>query len=444
MPLFDRLNRPANPENDPEDRHKEPPLPRLLPGRSGRPSLSLEALRERVESQFRQETAGRDDILADLDTEEGQRALLREVAEYVFAVEAVTPSAADKFAILDKAYHNLFGFGPLDALLTDETVTEISIAGPAEVRVRRGAGPLELSPVRFDGTAHLEDVIKRALLTAGQMLTESTPFVEAGARLRGRPARVSAVGPPISPLLSATIRLHSPQPLSLDDLVTRYGAFPPQGATLLRAILKAGQGLLIAGEAGTGKTTLAGALTGELAAAGKRIAWAERAAELPLLPGIERFTSTLSAVGQEVTGFAGALRAALAAAPDWLALDEAHADEAAVLWEALAAETAPRYLWVLRAPARPDRLRNALSLILRRAQPSIEERALLGAIVRHLPFVAILARTEGALRLVTLGEWVIEAEALSLRPLLSWQAGGWTIAAPVDTQRLAVPPDCWT
>ncbi len=443
MSLFDRLNRPVEPGNGGEKRPEEPHLSPLLPGRSGRPSISLEALRERVESQFREETAGRDDILAELDTEESQRALLREVAEYVFAVEAVTPSLAEKQAILDKAYHNLFGFGPLDALLDDETVIEISIAGPSEVRTRRGAGPLELTPVRFDGLPHLEETLKRALAASGQVLSEETPFVEVGARLRGRPARVSAVGPPVSALLSATIRLHPPKMLSLDDLAGDSGFMPPKGATLLRAILSGGHGLLVAGEAGTGKTTLAGALAGELAGGGGRVAWAERAAELPLPAGVERFGPAPATADSAAVDFAAALRMALAAAPAWLILDEARADEGTVLWEALASEGAPRYLWTMRAPARADRLRSALTLMLHRAQPAVEAETVHDMIVRHLPFVAILARVAGTLRLVMLGEWVVEAGGLQMRPLLEWREEAWALAPTGASHALALPPDFW-
>ena len=443
MPLFDHLNRPSRPEDDPEQRAGEPRLSRLLPGRAGRPSISLEALRERVESQFQEEIAGRDDILAELDSEESQRAFLREVAEYVFAVEAVTPSAADRRAILDKAYHNLFGFGPLDALLEDETVSEISIAGPSEVRARRGAGPLELAAIRFDDMVHLGEVLRHALATAGQGLTEENPFVEAGVRLRGRPARISAVGPPVSALLSVTIRLHPPQPLTLDDLVGG-GFLSPQGATLLRAILNGGYGLLIVGEAGTGKTTLAGALACELALSGGRIVWVERAAELPLPDGVQRFAPGSSAVEETVADFGGALRAALAAAPDWLALDEARTDEALALWEALTSEYAPRYLWTMRAPARADRLRSALVLMLHRAQPAIEPDALYATLAHHLPFVVILGRAEGVLRLLTVGEWTVEADGLRLCPLLAWQQDGWRLSATGSVHSLNLPPEFWS
>src|SRR5690606_40202863 len=66
---------------------RPPPLSPLIPGRSGRPTYSLEALRERVERQFHAETDGRDDILRELDTPAEQRVLLGDIADYLLAVE---------------------------------------------------------------------------------------------------------------------------------------------------------------------------------------------------------------------------------------------------------------------------------------------------------------------------------------------------------------------
>ena len=145
-----------------------------------------------------------------LTRESGMRALLREIAEYVFAVEAVTPPAATKQAILDRAHSNLFGLGPLEDLLCDETVTEISINGPAEVRFRRDGEPPRSAPHRFDNGTHLATILARLLVGSGAALSDATPFVEAGVTLRGRRARVSAIGPPLSPSPSVNLRLLIP------------------------------------------------------------------------------------------------------------------------------------------------------------------------------------------------------------------------------------------
>jgi hypothetical protein len=302
---------------------------------------------------------------------------------------------------------------------------------------------LELTSLRFDGLVHLTEVLKRALMAGGQVFNDAVPFAEGGGRLRGRPARVSVVGPPVSTLLSATIRLHPSQPLLLGDLLAQGNFLPPQGATLLRAILKAGQGILIAGEAGTGKTTLAGALAHELVTDGAQVAWVERTAELPLPARVQRFAPTPATAGRPPLDFADSVRLALAVAPDWLVVDEAHADDSVALWEALSSEKAPRYLWTMRAPARTDRLRSALTMLLHRAAPATEPEILYAAFVAHVPYVAILGRAEGALRLVTVGEWQVTADGLQLRALLEWRGDSWTLLPPGTDRPLPLPSGFW-
>ena len=413
MPILRRLGDQPPPDEEPLP---GPRLSPLVPGRSGRPSFSLEALRERVERQFYEETAGRADILAELDSEASQRAALREIAGYVFAVEAVSPTAADRQTILDRAHANLFGFGPLEELLRDETVTAISIGGAGDVRLRRGAGPLQSAPARFDDGAHLATILRRIVAQADATLSDLTPFVEAGVTLRGRRARVSAICPPLSSTPSAEIRLHPSRPLTLDDLAAR-GALPPAGIALLHAIIAAGHGLLIAGEAGTGKTTLAGALLPTLAG---QIAAVERAAELSLPPEAARFSPAPPTPDQPGVDFAALIGASLATTPDWLVIDEIGEDDAPALWTALAADPAPRCLWTLR-----------------------EEARLHQAIATRLPFVAALARTGDSLRLALLAEWSAAGGQLALRPLLAVEGEGWALARQGSAHPLDLPPGLW-
>jgi pilus assembly protein CpaF len=165
--------------------------------RSGRPSVSLEALRERVERQFQEETAHRADILFDLDTEEKRRAMLAEVVDYVLAVEAITLSERDKQGVIDGAYRNLFTFGPLDAYLQENDVTAITINGPHRISVQRGMGKLELVEAAFDDAGHLESVLERVLATGGAVLPpEDDPFLETGVTLNRRAAQLSLMAPP--------------------------------------------------------------------------------------------------------------------------------------------------------------------------------------------------------------------------------------------------------
>src|SRR5579859_7142768 len=127
-------------------------MPKFLPGN---PRVSLAALRERIEYQFIAETANRPDILRDLDTN-SRRDLVRDIVDYVLATESVSVGRADHVLILEVAYHDLFGFGPLDPYLADDSVSELTVDGPDKIFVRYGAADMTSIDAYFDDAVHLE------------------------------------------------------------------------------------------------------------------------------------------------------------------------------------------------------------------------------------------------------------------------------------------------
>jgi len=403
--------------------HSSSPLSPIIPGRSGRPRYSLEALRERIEQEFQDETASRADILLDLDTEDKRRDMLREVIDYLLAVESITLSGTEKAALLDKTYRNLFSFGPLDSYLADDNITEITVNGPADIHARYGLGKMQSIPVEFDDRAHLHGILERVLATAGRVMSEADPFVETGVVLLGRPARVTVLCPPVSPDYSLTIRLHPRQPHPLEALV------PPQAAALLQAILRGGYGLLIVGDVSMGKTTLAAALAATLPP-DAAITAVERSAEMHLPAEVQRRSD------QPGADFVTQIQAALDDQPDWLLIDEIRGDESAAVWNALTRPDAPHYLWVFRGTSQPDRLRSALSMVIRKQFQTVDQRDIHRALARHLPFVV-------AYKPHQIAEWVLDesADTLTLSPLLSEHESGWR--ANRSMRELDLPDDFW-
>ena len=61
----------------------------------------------------------------------------------------------------------IFGFGPLDALIHDEAVTEIMVNGTHSVYVERN-GRLELASVKFESDAQVRALIDRILGPLGR------------------------------------------------------------------------------------------------------------------------------------------------------------------------------------------------------------------------------------------------------------------------------------
>ncbi|AKM45162.1 pilus assembly protein CpaF [Burkholderia contaminans FFH2055] len=174
-------------------------------------------------------------------------------------------------------YDEMFGFGPLEALLRDPTISDILVNTYRQVYVER-FGQLELTDVTFYDDAHLMKVIEKIVSRVGRRIDESSPMVDA--RLPDG-SRVNAIIPPSAidgPLMS--IRRFAVNPLKMDDLV-RYHSLTPPMAELLDALSRAKVNVLVSGGTGSGKTTLLNILSGYIPR-NERIVTIEDAAELQL------------------------------------------------------------------------------------------------------------------------------------------------------------------
>ncbi|AJX69150.1 CpaF family protein [Burkholderia pseudomallei] len=174
-------------------------------------------------------------------------------------------------------YDEMFGFGPLESLLRDPSVSDILVNTASAVYVER-YGRLELTDVTFYDDAHLMKVIEKIVSRVGRRIDESSPMVDA--RLPDG-SRVNAIIPPSAidgPLMS--IRRFAVNPLKMDDLVNFQTLTPPM-AQLLEALARAKVNVLVSGGTGSGKTTLLNILSGFIPN-DERIVTIEDAAELQL------------------------------------------------------------------------------------------------------------------------------------------------------------------
>jgi pilus assembly protein CpaF len=186
-------------------------------------------------------------------------------------------SREDRERIASEISDDIFGYGPLERLLPDQTISEIMVNGPHEIWIER-RGLLSRIPLRFSDEWHLRRIITKMVGQVGRRIDESSPMVEA--RLPDG-SRIHAVIPPLSltgPLL--TIRKFAHNRYALDELI-EIGTLSPEAATLLSAGIKADLNMLISGGTGTGKTTLLNALSGSVPG-GDRVITIEDAAELQL------------------------------------------------------------------------------------------------------------------------------------------------------------------
>ncbi len=365
---------------------------------------SLRALLERVVNQFAEEHAADSTALTAADTVAKRLALVRETVSYVIAVESLQLSVEDQALLIQGACSELFAYGPLDRLFADTQITTIALEGGNKVSVRYGHG--ELTPIApiFEDESHLRRILKRLARDAGVDLLPEQSYLEAGLQVGERRLCLNLLMPPAALSYTADIRLHPAQRVTLDTLV-ETDFMTAQAAVLLRALAQSPHGLVIVGDTESGKTTLLGALADYLPQANMVLA-VERAGELSLPQGMPRLIAcaqTGTAIG---TAFGQLIPTALQQKAACLLLDEIRADAPESIAPLLLQPDAPRQLWAFRGSADPKRVRSALGMLARRADPAQGDR-LAQALYARLPFVVVVRaqRAEGRLRLHSIAEW---------------------------------------
>ncbi|AQV93071.1 pilus assembly protein CpaF [Cupriavidus necator] len=267
--------------------------------------VELERLARYPQEQVRQEIAALVNLIID-----EQKVLLNDNERRQLTVEI---------------YDEMFGFGPLEPLLKDPTVSDILVNTARQTYVER-RGKLELTDVVFYDDTHLMKVIEKIVSRVGRRIDETSPMVDA--RLPDG-SRVNAIIPPSAidgPLLS--IRRFAVNPLQVSDLVNLRSLTPPM-AQLLQALSQAKVNVLVSGGTGSGKTTLLNILSGFIPE-DERVVTIEDAAELQLRqPHVLRLeTRPPNIEGKGEITQRALVRNALRMRPDRIILGEVRGGEA--------------------------------------------------------------------------------------------------------------------
>ena len=230
-----------------------------------------------VAARIRDTLLSRLDPQLDISDTNLVRQTLAEMFPRVLEEENLVLSRTERATIFDQVMAETLGYGPIQPLLRDNTVTEIMVNGPKAIYVERN-GKIERTQLTFENNQHLLRIIQRIIAPLGRRVDESSPMVDArlpdGSRVNATISPVSLVGPVL------TIRKFSKIPYTDEDLV-RFGTVTPEFNEFARACVKARLNILVSGGTGSGKTTLLNVLSAYLPP-DERIITIEDAAELQL------------------------------------------------------------------------------------------------------------------------------------------------------------------
>lgn len=194
-------------------------------------------------------------------------------------------SIEQRLSIIQQVYSSIRGFGLLDSIMNDDTITEVMINGPENVFIEQSGRLFKLDK-HFESQRRLEDVIQRIVGLAGREVNQANPICDT--RLPDG-SRVNVVLPPIALCgPTVTIRKFSKTPMTIEKLIA-YGSITQEIADKLELLVKAKYNIFIAGGTGSGKTTFLNALSNYIPK-DERVITIEDSAELQIT-GIDNLVS---------------------------------------------------------------------------------------------------------------------------------------------------------
>jgi len=234
---------------------------------------ALRELKERIHTRLIAEL----DPKLDVSKTDEVRKNLEVLFSSAFEEENIPMNRADKSRLFEQIVADILGYGPIEALLADESITEVMVNGSQNVYIERN-GKIEKTNVTFESDAHVSRIIDRIVSPIGRRVDESSPYVDA--RLPNG-SRVNIIIPPLAlrgP--TVTIRKFFKRMLTAERL-GETGSITAEAIELLKAAANGRLNIIISGGTGTGKTTFLNMLS-TFIPSDERILTIENAAELQL------------------------------------------------------------------------------------------------------------------------------------------------------------------
>ncbi|SDA67644.1 pilus assembly protein CpaF [Janthinobacterium sp. 344] len=393
----------------------------LRPASNGQGALALHAYQE-LKKTMHQTILDRIDLerLKRLTAEQFKHELAL-LVQRVIEEERIVLNQHERHSLVLDIQHEMLGFGPLEPLLADASVSDILVNTYDKVYVERG-GRLQLTEVTFHDNAHLMKIIEKIVSRVGRRVDESSPMVDA--RLPDG-SRVNAIIPPLAvdgPILS--IRRFAVQPLTIANLLD-YKSLTPPMVQVLQALGQAKINILISGGTGSGKTTLLNVLSGFIPGS-ERIVTIEDAAELALRqPHVVRLeTRPANIEGKGEVSQRALVRNALRMRPDRIILGEVRGAEALDMLQAMNTGHEGSLATIHSNTARDAlaRLENMVGM----ASVNLTPRATRQQICSAVTVVMQVSRlTDGARKLVSLQEVTgMEGDIIAMHEIFRFEQTG--------------------
>ena len=393
----------------------------VRPATNGQGALALHAYQE-LKKTMHQTILDRIDLerLKRLTAEQFKHELAL-LVQRVIEDERIVLNQHERHSLVLDIQHEMLGFGPLEPLLADASVSDILVNTCDKVYVERG-GRLQLTDVTFHDNAHLMKIIEKIVSRVGRRVDESSPMVDA--RLPDG-SRVNAIIPPLAvdgPILS--IRRFAVQPLTIANLLD-YKSLTPPMVQVLQALGQAKVNILISGGTGSGKTTLLNVLSGFIPGS-ERIVTIEDAAELALRqPHVVRLeTRPPNIEGKGEVSQRALVRNALRMRPDRIILGEVRGAEALDMLQAMNTGHEGSLATIHSNTARDAlaRLENMVGM----ASVNLTPRATRQQICSAVTVVMQVSRlTDGARKLVSLQEVTgMEGDIIAMHEIFRFEQTG--------------------
>jgi pilus assembly protein CpaF len=318
------------------DAPEAPPPPPVAPppaaaAVSSERTAAREVLLREVRLRLQTEIVSAFSELLDVPQEE-VRTRIQGIVDRIVDLHQFAVTREERVKLVEEMVHDVTGFGPLEPLLNDETITEVMVNGPSHIYIER-KGRIERIDSVFLNDEHVLRVIDRIIAPMGRRIDESSPRVDArlpdGSRVNAIIEPLSLIGPVI------TVRKFSKRPYTVDDLV-RFGTATPEMFDFLKACIEARLNLFVSGGTGSGKTTTLNVLSSFIPNT-ERIVTIEDAAELQLrqehVVTLESRPPNLEGEG-EIT-IRNLLRNAMHMRPDRVIVGECRAGEALDMLQAM-------------------------------------------------------------------------------------------------------------